>query len=385
MGAAKRTSSSATTSSRRIASAPSSAGSTGALRGLAADAGRRLGAAGIEAWKRGETPATVNLLGRATELLPEQDAFRLELLCELGIALRTGGQLSRAEATLVGVAEAAATAGDRRLELRARLELAYVSLFSDPRGSTGDLLDVAAEAVPVFEAVEDDRSLGRAWLALAFAHGSMLKMHRQSGDGAEHALTHYSRSGWPASTCLGLIAAALYYGPTPVVEAIRRCRKLLETAELGGEANVSAVLGGLEAMRGRFGEARRLVSKARSSYEELGQVSVAEANCGTIAAGIELLSGDAKAAVRLLRASCEVLELTGDRAYLATRAAELADALCLETCDDEAERWITIAEAVRQRWTTYPHSSWLDVFGRSSSRGEANSPRPRYWHVRPWP
>ena len=98
-------------------------------------------------------------------------------------------------------------------------------------------------------------------------------------------------------------------------------------------------------MRGRFGEARRLVSKARSSYEELGQVSVAEANCGTIAAGIELLSGDAKAAVRLLRGSCKMLELTGDRAYLATRAAELADVLCLETCDDEAERWITVAEA----------------------------------------
>jgi tetratricopeptide (TPR) repeat protein len=98
-------------------------------------------------------------------------------------------------------------------------------------------------------------------------------------------------------------------------------------------------------MRGRFAEARRLVSKARGLYEQLGQVSVAEANCGTIEAGIELLSGDANAAAVVLRTSCEVLELTGDSAYLATRTAELADVLSLQSRDDEAERWLTLAEA----------------------------------------
>ena len=39
---------------------------------LAMNAGRRLGAAGIRAWKRGDARATVNLLGRATALLPER-------------------------------------------------------------------------------------------------------------------------------------------------------------------------------------------------------------------------------------------------------------------------------------------------------------------------
>ena len=34
-------------------------------RRLALDAGGRLGRAGMEAWKRGDTPATVNLLTRA--------------------------------------------------------------------------------------------------------------------------------------------------------------------------------------------------------------------------------------------------------------------------------------------------------------------------------
>jgi hypothetical protein len=121
-----------------------------------------LGAAGIAAWKRGDAPATVNLLGRATALLPVGDSVRLELCCELGLALRTAGELPRAEETLVAAIETAASAGDRRLDLRARLELAYVRLFSDPEGRADELLDVAAQALPVFEAVEDDRSLGRA-------------------------------------------------------------------------------------------------------------------------------------------------------------------------------------------------------------------------------
>src|SRR5439155_9898636 len=56
---------------------------------LAADAGERLGAAGIRAWKRGDAPAAENLLGRAAELLPADDGRRLEFLCELGSALRT--------------------------------------------------------------------------------------------------------------------------------------------------------------------------------------------------------------------------------------------------------------------------------------------------------
>src|SRR4029077_7225775 len=90
----------------------------GHARRLATDAGTRLGTAGIEAWKRGDAPATVNLLGRATGLLPERDSYRLELCCELSLALLTTGELRQATETLAAAAETAADAGDRRLELR---------------------------------------------------------------------------------------------------------------------------------------------------------------------------------------------------------------------------------------------------------------------------
>lgn len=347
------------------------------LRGLAADAGERLGTAGIEAWKRGETPATVNLLGRAAELLPELDPFRIELLCELGSALRAGGELAPAVTALVEAAEGANAAADRRLELRARLELARVRLFSDPEGRASELVDIAAEAIPVFEAVKDDRSLGRAWLALAIVHGPMHARQGAAADAAIQASDHFRRSGWPASSSIGLLAAALQNGPTPVPEAIRRCRKLLVGADPGAQASVLAPLGGLEAMRGRFDDARRLVAQARDLYGKLGQTSTAEANCGLIACQIEVLAGDPAAAELALRASYTELERVGDRAYLATVAAELADVLCDQQRDEEAEHWCLLASQLGASDDAFTQILWratrAKLVARQGAPGEGEA------------
>jgi DNA-binding SARP family transcriptional activator len=313
----------------------------GRARRLAADAGARLGGAGIAAWKRGEVPATVNLLGRATTLLPEQDPSRFELLCELGPALRTGGELRRAEEVLE---EASKEAPDRRLELRARLELAGVQLVSKPGQTADELLHIAAAGIPVFEAVGDDRSLGRAWRWIAHVQGAIHCSYAASVEAVEEALVYYDRSGWSTYTCLGDLASALLYGPTPTSEAIRRCEALLAHADMAGEARVRACLGGLNAMREEFDEARMLVAEARTLYEELGQRSNAEATCGPFAASVELLAGDVVAAERSLRLSCEAFERMGDRANLATRAAELADTLYQQRRFEETERWYRLAE-----------------------------------------
>jgi DNA-binding SARP family transcriptional activator len=310
----------------------------GRARRLAADAGERLGTAGIEAWKRGDTPATVNLLDRATALLPERDSSRLEMCCELGLALRTAGEFPRAEATLVEAIGAAASAGDRRFDLRAQLELAYVRLFSDPEGRANELLDVAAEALPVFEAIDDNRSLGRTWLTLSFVHGLMHLKYTAAAEAAQRALDHHRRSGWPIAACLAFLASSAQNGPMPAPEAIRLCRGLLSKADLGGAANVLPPLAELEAMRGRFAEARRLVARARTAYDQLGQHALAETNCGPVDGRIELLAGDIVAAEQSFRASCEALERIGGLSYLSTRAAELGDVLYGLARYDEAER-----------------------------------------------
>ena len=68
---------------------------------LAEDAGRRLGEAGFRALKRGDMPATLNLLERATVLLPSEDEARHELMSELAIAQYVAGNPDAAHETLV--------------------------------------------------------------------------------------------------------------------------------------------------------------------------------------------------------------------------------------------------------------------------------------------
>src|SRR5262245_17442735 len=131
------------------------------LPGLAQRAGERLGAAGIRAWKRADTPATVNLLGRAVALLSTESAERVGLLCELGGAQKVAGGFELGEATLADAIAAASRSGDRRMRLRAQIELAHLRLFSSSESDPAELIALASEAIPLFEELGDERALGR--------------------------------------------------------------------------------------------------------------------------------------------------------------------------------------------------------------------------------
>jgi len=339
---------------------------------LASDAGERLGAAGVEAWKRGDSPAAVNLLTRACALLAERDSFRLLLLCHLASALYTGGALARAEEVLVGAAETAAAAGDRPREVRAGLELAYQRLYTDPEGRASEVRELAQAAIPLFEALGDQQGLGRAWRFLADVQGGMGCRYAAAVESAEHALACYERCGWPTSSSVGDLAAYLYFGPTAAGDALDRCRGLLAETSGGGAATALAYLGGLEGMRCHFEEARGLLAKARRLFADLGQTNVAEVTCGPVAARVEVLAGEYSAAEEILRTTCTNLERMGNRAHLATRAAELADVLWLRGCDNEAEDWVSRALELGASDDIPTQISWRCAAGKLlARRGEA--------------
>jgi DNA-binding SARP family transcriptional activator len=314
------------------------------LERLASWAGERLAAAGIRAWKRADTPATVNLLGRATALLSTDDASRIELLCELGVAQRASGDFERGETTLAEASEAASSAHDQRLRLRAQIELAHLHLFSDPEGASVELIELATQAVPIFEELNDERALGRTWRHVGYVRS----MEGRIGDwqeAVERAFVHYHRSGWSASGCLQDLASALFYGPTPVAEALDRCEELLyEATDRAGQANVLAFMGGLEAIDGRFDVAHLHVAEAATTYEEIGEVYARANNSGRVLGRIEMLSGDAATAGRVLEDCCGTLERVHDAAGLSTVAAELADALYVQGRYDEAKIWLDLAQ-----------------------------------------
>jgi DNA-binding SARP family transcriptional activator len=347
------------------------------VRRLAVDAGTRLGAAGIRAWKRADVPATLNLLDRATTLLPPETALRRELLCELGIARRIDGDDDLAEETLREVVAAAAAAGDGRTALRAELELGYAQLLSHPERGASTLLELVESAIPVFEAFGDDRALSRSWLLAGFVHGGVHGRSAARETDAERSLVYYRRAGWPVSTCLGEIAAALYYGPAPVERAITRCRELLgePTATTSGRAGVLAYLGGLLAMQGRFEEARALVAEATATYGELGQTAAAAIACGPVRGDLELLAGNAADAEVALFEACRTLERLHYRSQLATRAADLAEAVYRQARYAEAKRWAETSRACSASDDLSSEPLWRAVtaklLARTGELGEA--------------
>lgn len=102
-------------------------------------------------------------------------------------------------------------------------------------------------------------------------------------------MEHARRAGWVPSP--QHLAAALLYGPTPVPTAIRRCEQLLEEMDRGGEASLLVHMSGLEAMRGRFGEARQLAARGQALYEELGWNVHLATPLAPVVADIDVLSG----------------------------------------------------------------------------------------------
>jgi hypothetical protein len=314
---------------------------------LAADAGRRLGAAGFLALKRGDMLATASLLGRATTLLPAEDESRYELMCERSIALSASGDSEAARGVLDDAIAGAERSGSARVELRARIEAAYIRLLTEPGGAARELLTTAEGAIPTLEALGDDRSLARAWLLIGYVRGGIHGNHEAWREAEERALLCYQRTAFPPATCMQQIAAATYWGPTPVSQGIQRCEELLADDAIGyfGRAVVTPYLGGLHAQAGRFTRARELVTEAEHICEELGAPSTAVIHCGTVQADIELLAEDFPAAERTLREQCELLERMHDRSHLAVRAAKLAEAVYRQGRLDEAEDWAIVARA----------------------------------------
>jgi DNA-binding SARP family transcriptional activator len=300
---------------------------------LAEDAGRALGAAGYAAWNRGDAAGAVRLLRRALALRPDG-----ALACELGIALSTLGRHDEAVQVL---AETEASAPDRRIAVWAHLEQGVPSF-----APAAEILRRAEAGIPVFDALGDDRAAGRAWMLAGWVRGGAFGRHDEWLDAAERALGHYVRAGFSPSTCVGHIAAALYFGPTPVDAAITRCRTLLvdHVDDVAGEAGVSAHLGGLVAMTGAWDEATALLERARSLYGELGRWTSINRTCAPIEARVARLRGDLEAAEAILRENCDALTAEGAAFHLATQAAQLADVLLDLGAADDARTWLALAE-----------------------------------------
>ena len=205
------------------------------------------------------------------------------------------------------------------------------------------MLALAAKAIPIFEELDDDRALGRTLRHVGYVRATEGRIGDWQ-EAVERALVH---TGARAGRHLDAwdLASALLYGPTPVATALERCEELLDEAtDLAGRANVLAFMGGLEAIDGRFDDARDHVADAATTYQEIGEVYAGANFSGRVLGRIEMLAGEPASAAHLLEGCCATLERMHDAAGLSTVAAELADALYVQSRYEEAESWLDLAQ-----------------------------------------
>ena len=303
---------------------------------LAERAGALLADAGQRADARADVSATVDLLGRAVELLPDGPRRR-RLLSRLADRVYEAGDAPRAEAILADAITASDRAEDEGGGAMARLILSFVHSSTRSTELSGSLAD-AERAAEVLARVgdEDGARLAQAWGAFVlFAMGQAGEAGRRAGlltavgDGNEAWRRQAGQSR----------GVSLVWGPTPVEEAIADIEAAqARTNDVGAFRGISR----LRALQGRFGEALELLAIAKAANEDLGnrhQIVSSLAAEGEI----QYQAGNLEEGARLIRESYDGMIATGDRSFASTVAAELALALLDLHEDDEAWRYATIA------------------------------------------
>ncbi|HEX6579743.1 MAG TPA: adenylate/guanylate cyclase domain-containing protein [Actinomycetota bacterium] len=321
------------------------------------EAGRQLGlraathyaASAHRASDRSDYRAASTLHRHAADLLPEDHPDRPRTLYEVGRASVRSLDPGVALAALDAAVEAAATAGQRSIELMARIDRADIQTLIDPIGFTID--DLRAEVLAAKTELEpsgDDEALTTVWRALATVEWMPCRFDA-AREAAIRAVEHARRTGDRSllmDATMTQVAAELLGSTTPaegrpLIDALR--------AEFGQEGVVGhATLvqeGCFEAMGGDFDGARRWIRGSTAVAERFGSDLWLAAGL-EFGGHVELMAGDPAAAEHAYRKEYELHQRLGDDAHASTSAGYLAMALCRLGRFDEAEQIATIARAI---------------------------------------
>ena len=304
-------------------------------RTLGERAGTLLADAGERADLRGDVSATVDLLGRAVDLLPDAPRRR-RLLSRLADRVYDDGDGLRAERILTDAIDEADRAGDEGAGAMARLGLTSVraSTRSEELSETfqeterlaavlarvgdeaGARLAQASSAFHLFAMGRADDAARRAAALLALDDGDEVMRRR-------------------ARVSLGV---SLTWGPASVEAAIATINSVQ-----GGQPDMGRHLGiaRMRALQGRFAEALDLVAQAHAKFEDLGNRH--EVVIGRWAEGdIQYKAGNLAEATRLLTETYDAMTASGDQSFASTVAVSLGAVLLDLRQDDEAWRFGTI-------------------------------------------
>lgn len=291
------------------------------------DAAELLGRAGGRALS-GDARAAVSLLSRACALLPADDPRRLLLVPDLARVRALTGDLVGAEEQLRAALALAVAGGHATAVAHARIALMDLLRSTSPEGAVDLIPELVEEVVPVLRAAGDNAGLSLAYQLEASGLQYRVRWEAMQGP-LDLALRHARQAGDQRLRELAesLLVGSLFHGPTHVDEVRRRLQQLVAAPGISRphRASVLARLAGTVALQGEVTHALQLLDEAREVFRSLGR-ELSAAATAFMRGPVLLLADDPHGATAALEQSCDVLGSMGDRAYVSTLLALLAEA-----------------------------------------------------------
>jgi class 3 adenylate cyclase/tetratricopeptide (TPR) repeat protein len=301
-------------------------------RELARRSALRLIAAGGRALERSDVAATVNLYGRAAALLDPTDPDRLAILPDLARMLKSAGRFDDGNAYFAEALERSEAAGDERALARARVGR-YLFVESDLGPS--DFRHIADECQAIFERHADERGLALAWRLRGTASWDDGSVAGEQ-DANARALEHARRAGshFEETAIVLDLSIDLFFGPTPVPDAIRLCDDILASQpdDRAIEMPIAHALAHMHARLGDFEVARSLASRCAEIATESGNQNMAN-TLKEVAADVETLAGKDEVAERILSEACDWFVARGKRHATLEALHALSQVACHQPVD----------------------------------------------------
>jgi predicted ATPase/DNA-binding SARP family transcriptional activator len=336
---------------------------------LAARASRRLESAGRRALHRNDLPAAIGLLERAAALPVDEDPLRARLLVDLAATQIEAGKLTKAKSVLIKAGHVAAEHHDACASAHVEVQQQFLQLEEVTVPGTHEAKLVVERVLPVFEEAGDHLGLCRALRLRAYSYwieasaGSAARAWREAAEHARIAGAERERI-----ELLTWVASSLFFGPTPVDEAIRSCEQIRAevSADTAAEAATLHPLAGLHAMGGRFALARELLATSRALLADIDPtLNSAVSHPRAI---VEMLAGDPAAAEAYLKAASDTLDDMEDEALRSTTDAFRAQALLAQGRDGEAEHYTRLSEQRAAASDLLTQMMWRSVRARVLAR-----------------
>jgi class 3 adenylate cyclase/tetratricopeptide (TPR) repeat protein len=336
-------------------------------RALATQAGRILGAAGQRAFERGDNPAAIGLLTRATELLQPGDRQRLEARVELGYALHEAGRMDRALATFSETILEAAAVSDTALECRARIGMLVSDVLTG--GSIEKPHEIVPDEIAKLDALGDHAGLAEAWQLVGTLQ-SWLGQSQLGGAAAKRAVEHAQRAGRQRIALRSIAFRMMLqaWGCTPAHEGLAEADALLSQYE---GTSIEPHLRYARALHlsylGEAEAARREQQISQDLFRQFGNdLHLNSAHMSS--ANTEIRAGNFGVAEAEARKGVEGLEQLGEQGFLSSTVAQLAEALYRQGHYAEAEEAAKSTAELATVDDFDPNYRWRTVLARILAR-----------------